>query len=173
MIRWKVFFLVLIAMAALGAVYGTVVIRRGFSATDQPSAVERVMARTVRNLGIPRSARDEKNPWSATPDLLQEARENFTGHCAGCHGKDGDGRSGIGQNLYPKAPDLRRPETQKLTDGEIHYIIENGVQLTGMPAWGSPHQQTDDAGGTRPDGRPGATVRGLRALSFLTPAKPE
>jgi len=31
-----------------------------------------------------------------------------------------------------------------LTDGEIHYIIQNGVQLTGMPAWGSPNQGTDD-----------------------------
>ena len=142
--RWKVFFLVLIAMAALGAVYGTVVIRRGFSATDQPSAVEKVMARTVRNLGIPRNARNEKNPWSATPDLLQEARENFTDHCAGCHGKDGDGRLGIGPNLYPKAPDLRRPETQNLTDGEIHYIIQNGVRLTGMPALGNPHSGQDD-----------------------------
>ena len=84
------------------------------------------------------------NPWTATPALLQEARENFTDHCAGCHGKDGDGRSGIGQNLYPKAPDLRRPETQNLTDGEIHYIIQNGVRLTGMPALGNPHSGQDD-----------------------------
>jgi len=144
--RWKVFFLILVAISALAAVYGTVVIRRGFSATGQPSAVETVMARTVRNLGIPRTARNEKNPWTATPDILQEAHENFTDHCAGCHGKDGDGRSGIGQNLYPKAPDLRRPETQNLTDGEIHYIIQNGVRLTGMPAMGNPHSGQDDNG---------------------------
>ena len=101
------------------------------------------MARTVRNLGIPRSARNEKNPWTATPGLLQEARENFTDHCAGCHGKDGDGRSGIGPNLYPKAPDLRQPETQNLTDGEIHYIIQNGVRLDG------------DAGARKSAQRPG------------------
>ena len=71
--RWTLFFLILVAIAALAAVYGTTVIRRGFRATDQPSAVETVMARTVRNLGIPRIARGEKNPWSATPNLLQEA----------------------------------------------------------------------------------------------------
>ena len=142
--RWKALFLALVLITALAAIYGTVVIRRGFSATDQPSAVETAVARTVRNLGIPRSARNEKNPWTATPDLLQEARENFTAHCAGCHGKDGDGRSGIGPNLYPKAPDLRQPETQNLTDGEIHYIIQNGVRLTGMPALGNPHSGQDD-----------------------------
>ena len=75
--RWKVFFLVLLVLVALAAVYGTAVIRRGFSATDQPSAVETVMARTVRNLGIPRSARNEKNPWTATPDLLAGGAREF------------------------------------------------------------------------------------------------
>src|SRR5580700_4908457 len=142
--RWKLIFLVLITFAVLGFLYGAAVIRRGFSTVDQPSAVERVVARAVRDLGIPRSARNQKNPWTVTPDLLQEARENFTDHCAGCHGKDGDGRSGIGPNLYPKAPDLRRPETQNLTDGEIHYIIQNGVRLTGMPALGNPRSGQDD-----------------------------
>jgi predicted CXXCH cytochrome family protein len=136
--------LVLLAVVILAVGYGASVIRRGFSATDQPSAVERVVARTVRNLGIPQSARNEKNPRTATPSLLQEARENFTGHCAGCHGKDGDGRSGMGPNLYPKAPDLRQLETQNLTDGEIHYIVQNGVRLTGMPAFGNPHSGQDD-----------------------------
>src|SRR6266853_2458960 len=142
--RRNTVFLILLAIIIMRVAYGTAVIRRGFSATDQPSAVETVMARTVRNLGIPQSARKEKNPWTATPDLLQEARENFTDHCAGCHGKDGDGRTGIGPNLYPRAPDLQRPETQTLTDGEIHYIIQNGVRLTGMPALGNPHSGQDD-----------------------------
>jgi predicted CXXCH cytochrome family protein len=137
-------FLILSAFVVLGVLYGVAVIRRGFSAVDQPSALETVLARTVRNLGIPRTARNEKNPWTATPALLQEARENFTGHCAGCHGQDGDGRSGIGLNLYPKAPDLQRAETQNLSDGEIHYIIQNGVRLTGMPALGNPHSGEDD-----------------------------
>jgi hypothetical protein len=41
-------------------------------------------------------------------------------------------------------PDLQASRTQSLTDGEIHYIIENGVELTGMPAWGNPHQTLND-----------------------------
>jgi predicted CXXCH cytochrome family protein len=134
----------LLALVGVAAVYTAFLLRRGFSAVDQPSAAETVLARTVRNLGIPRSARDEKNPWTATPDALQEARENFTNRCAGCHGKNGDGQSGIGPNLYPKAPNLGRPETQNLSDGEIHYIITNGVRLTGMPALGNPHSSQDD-----------------------------
>jgi predicted CXXCH cytochrome family protein len=141
--RKKLLSLVVIALAALAATYGVLVIRHGFSTVDPPSALETVVARSVRNLGIPRSARDEKNPWTATPALLGESRELFTNHCAGCHGMEGDGRSGVGQNLYPRANDLRRPETQNLTDGEIHYIILNGVRLTGMPAMGTPHLGED------------------------------
>jgi predicted CXXCH cytochrome family protein len=41
----------------------------------------------------------------------------------------------VGRNLYPRSTDLRSAKTQSLTDGQIHYIIQNGVQLTGMPAW--------------------------------------
>jgi hypothetical protein len=34
---------------------------------------------------------------------------------------------------------MRLPTTQNLTDGEIYYVIHNGIRLTGMPAWGSDH----------------------------------
>jgi predicted CXXCH cytochrome family protein len=52
----------------------------------------------------------------------------------------------VGHNLYPKVPDLRLPQTQNLSDGEIRYIIRNGVRLTGMPGWARPHdEQSDDS----------------------------
>jgi len=140
--RWIVAVLVFVALVAV--VYGVAVVRRGFSAADQPSGLERVMARAVRNIGIPSRARNEKNPLTADPGVLAEAKERFGERCANCHGNNGNGDSNIGKNLYPKAPDLRLPATQKLTDGEIHYIIKNGVRLTGMPAWENPHIAQDD-----------------------------
>ncbi len=47
----------------------------------------------------------------------------------------------MGEGLYPPPPDLRKPDTQNLTDGEIFWVIENGVRFTGMPAFGKggPH----------------------------------
>jgi predicted CXXCH cytochrome family protein len=50
----------------------------------------------------------------------------------------------MGGHLYPRVPDLRTAATQELSDGEIHYIIENGVPLTGMPAWRSPQPESAD-----------------------------
>jgi predicted CXXCH cytochrome family protein len=143
--RWKLSALLLLALLAILAAYGTLVIRRGFSAREEPSRVEKVVARAVRNLSIPRAAAREANPWKATPENLQVARDTFVASCATCHGNDGAGMTVVGRNLYPKPPDLRLPETQGLSDGEIHYIIKNGVRLTGMPAWGNPHEELDDA----------------------------
>jgi predicted CXXCH cytochrome family protein len=136
--------LIACGVVILGAIYGAIVIRRGFSTRDEPSYLERVVARAARNLAIPGHAKKETNPWKATPDTLKEARDIFTDRCASCHGTDGSGQTTVGRNLYPKPPDLRAPLTQGLTDGQIHYIIENGVRLTGMPAWGNPHEEQGD-----------------------------
>ena len=52
-----------------------------------------------------------------------------------CHGNDGSGDTPIGRGLFPKPPNMRSPLTQSKSDGELFYIIENGIRLTGMPAW--------------------------------------
>jgi len=140
---WKVFVLLGIAVMVGLGLY-TRMIWHGFSTADQPSYLEIAVARGARNLAIPRRARLEANPWKATPEILKEARESFLDRCAVCHGLDGSGQTGVGHNLYPKVPDLRLPETQNLTDGEIRYIIRNGVRLTGMPGWAKPHDEEDD-----------------------------
>jgi predicted CXXCH cytochrome family protein len=148
------------AVCVLVAAYATVVIRRGFSATAEPSAVEKVVARAVRNLGIAARARDEQNPVPATPAALDAGRSRFTAQCAGCHGLDGGGNTAMGRGLYPKPPDLRTGATQELTDGQIHYIIENGVRLSGMPAWSHP--------GARPNDDSWTLVAFIRSLRPLT-----
>jgi mono/diheme cytochrome c family protein len=124
------------AAVAGAAVFGWMTIRRGFSARDNPSAMEAYVAKTARKLAIPASERDAKNPIAPTQEVLSEARAHFADHCATCHGNDGSGKTEIGQNLYPKTPDMRQPETQDLTDGQMYSIIHNGIRLTGMPAWG-------------------------------------
>jgi predicted CXXCH cytochrome family protein len=135
---------VLLVTEIFAATYGIAVIRHGFSAADAPSSLERVVFRTVRNLGIPRNDKESKNPLTPSPEIMRVAREEFTNHCAGCHGLNDNGRSGVGQNLYPRAQDLRVPETQNLTDGELHYIITNGVRHTGMPAITNPRILEND-----------------------------
>lgn len=73
-----------------------------------------------------------------TPDqILEEARSHWADHCAYCHANDGSGDTEVGHNLYPPTPDMRLPTTQAMSDGELYYTIENGIRLSGMPAWGN------------------------------------
>jgi mono/diheme cytochrome c family protein len=134
--------LILVAALACGAVAWSIV-RRGVSARDEPTAVERVVARSLRHLAVPRHLRDAVNPVPHSEEVLASARAHFADHCASCHGNDGKGRTKLGQGLYPKAPDMTGPGTQDLSDGELFSIIENGVRLTGMPAWGAPGPHDD------------------------------
>src|SRR6266545_5852338 len=124
-----------IAVAALGAL---VLLRGGISARATPSELESRAARALRRWAIPAEARAAPNPIPSSARALEEGLAHFADHCATCHGNDGSGQTAIGRNLYPRAPDMRRPETQALTDGELFFVIENGVRLTGMPAWGGP-----------------------------------
>jgi len=113
-----------------------VVLRHGVSARDQPTQAEIFVARRLRHLAIPYSARQMTSPHAATAESVKAGMEHFADHCATCHGNDGSGDTEIGKGLYPKAPDMRREETQALSDGELFYIIENGIRFTGMPGWG-------------------------------------
>ena len=137
MTRGKSFGILIIVIIVIAvAVYGTVVVRRGFSARNNPSWLETTMARKARSMAVPSSAKDLKNPIPNTADHVKEGEEHWADHCATCHANNGSGDTEIGKNLYPKAPDMRKSETQNMTDGELYYTIENGIRLSGMPAWG-------------------------------------
>ncbi len=109
---------------------------QGLSTRSAPTTLERLVARTARRLAIPSGASRLKNPVVFSADAWAEARTHFADHCATCHANDGSGKTELGQALYPKAPDMRKADTQSLGDGQLYWIIENGVRLTGMPAWG-------------------------------------
>ena len=131
---------IVLAVVALAVAIGLIVfsstLRRGFSAHDEPTVMEAMMARRMRTWAVPAGLRDRKNPVPLTPEVLAEARAHFADHCATCHGNDGKA-SDLGKRMYPKAPDMTLAETQKLSDGELFATIENGVRLTGMPGFGT------------------------------------
>ena len=126
-----------------GALGFRMVLEHGFSARDEPTALEAYVARRVRHLAVPRAARETTNPVERNEEILSDAGAHFADHCAGCHGNDGRGQTSIGQNLYPRAPDMASRTTQSLSDGELFYVIKHGIRLTGMPAWGEDTPEAD------------------------------
>ncbi len=136
---WKAVSLILLALAVTAAGYGLILVRRGFSALATPSAIEELAATTARKLAVPSAYRQLRNPIVPSTENIQGGMEHFSYHCAACHSDDGGGRTVFAKGLYPKPPDLRAAGTQNKSDGELYYTIDNGVRLSGMPAFSGTH----------------------------------
>src|SRR3989454_6639900 len=128
---------IIVAVMLLGLVVAVAAsfLHDGLSSRATPGKLETMVARKARRLALPANARLAQNPVLASAEELRDARLHFADHCAICHANDGSGHSEIGDGLYPKPPDLRLAQTQNLSDGELFWIIENGVRFTGMPAF--------------------------------------
>jgi mono/diheme cytochrome c family protein len=137
--RWKVVLLILLVLAVAAVGYGLTLVRRGFSALATPSAVEELAATTARRLAVPSSYRQLRNPVPPSAQNIRRGMEHFADHCATCHSNDGSGQTVYGKGLYPKPPDLRAAGTQNKSDGELYYTIDNGIRLSGMPAFRPVH----------------------------------
>jgi mono/diheme cytochrome c family protein len=156
---WHVMAIVGLAVIVAGGWFFS----QGISTRTAPGSLEIALARRARQAMIPASARGRQNPEMATPETITSGLEHWADHCASCHANDGSGDTAIGRGLLPRAPDMRLADTQNLSDGELFYIIEHGVKLTGMPAWGT---------GT-PDGEADSwhLVHFIRRLPTLTEAE--
>jgi mono/diheme cytochrome c family protein len=140
--KWLIVALVVLAVpVACGAIVAILLVRSGLSARPEPSRLETALARTMRSLAG-RSLRGLHNPVPDTTEVIAEGRAHFADHCSQCHANDGSGQTEMGRHLYPRAPDMRASTTQDLSDGELFGIIENGVRLTGMPAWGDGSEES-------------------------------
>jgi mono/diheme cytochrome c family protein len=158
--RGPFIFILALALIAMLVAAGVALLHDGLSSRATPSRLESYLARSTRKLAIPASAKALTNPVSGTLQSLREGRLHFADHCAVCHGNDGGGETLFGVGLYPKPPDLRLPETQKLSDGDLFWIIENGVRFTGMPAFSGHGAAEEDTW---------KLVHFIRHLPHLTP----
>lgn len=84
-----------------------------------------------------------KNPVPATPASIAKGRQNYTKSCRHCHGVNalGDGP------LAPKNPSPANLTDDKWdhgpSDGEIYFIISNGIQNSEMKGVRSEMTATD------------------------------
>ena len=136
----------LVAVAAVaGAILLSYILTAGLSAREQPGYLEEFAARRVRTMAIARRARSLQNPVEYSGEVIAGGRAHFADHCAICHANDGSGDTAMGRGMWPKVPDMRLPATQDLSDGELFWIIENGIRFTGMPGWGTGTKEDEEA----------------------------
>ncbi len=136
-VRHALITLGLVALALLLVTYFS--LNNLFFASASPGRVETTLAVRARNLAIPAAARGARNPFAGQKDAWRDVLDHYAEHCEPCHAYDGRGGGETGRNLNPRTPDMVLARTQDLTDGELFYIIQNGVRWTGMPAWRREH----------------------------------
>jgi mono/diheme cytochrome c family protein len=115
----------------------------GCTAAKHPSQGETTLANMAKDIVIPLKAGRNPNPLPETDEVLSQGQQVFLESCALCHGPDGHGDTHIGRNMDPPAMDLSSPHVQHWSDGELFWIIRNGIRLTGMPSWRSSISDND------------------------------
>jgi len=78
--------------------------------------------------------RSQKNPFPATPGVIADGKEAFSHYCVACHGMDGQ-NTGVPfvDHISPLIPSLASPVVQRYTDGQLKWVIDNGIWPSGMP----------------------------------------
>ncbi|MES2222707.1 MAG: c-type cytochrome [Acidobacteriota bacterium] len=79
-------------------------------------------------------SRNEKNPLPSDPSSIDEGKEAFSHYCVACHGMDGQ-NTGVpfANRMSPPVPSLASAPVQKYTDGQLKWVIDYGIQPSGMP----------------------------------------
>jgi mono/diheme cytochrome c family protein len=113
----------LLAMAALA----------GCKATPPGKTKTAVMNGAKRWVFV--GGRKDHNPIAASPQSIADGKEAFGHYCIVCHGLDGQ-NTGVpfAAQMDPPVPSLTAPAVQQYTDGQLKWVIENGLAPSGMPA---------------------------------------
>lgn len=89
-----------------------------------------------RDYGVPAEDANVVNPMAADEASLRKGEEVYKSTCLICHGVEGRGDGPIAVGLDPKPVDYRAEQVKALRDGELFYIITNGIEGSDMLAHG-------------------------------------
>lgn len=106
-----------LVVLAVGACYAAWMIHRGFTTRMPPGAIETSLAASMRNAAFPSKYKFMRNPVTVTSDILNEGMEHWADHCSPCHANNGSGDTMYGKTMYPRPLDMRRKESQDMSDG--------------------------------------------------------
>ena len=114
-----------------------------FSAAKTPGRLEERVATFALNRSIERHAPKMANPLARSPEAVAAGLALFRTHCVVCHGAPGVDPTEAGASLNPPAPGLTLARVQARSDGELKWIVSNGIRMTGMPAFGASRSENE------------------------------
>ena len=82
---------------------------------------------------VPQTDRERVNPYAGNQEAATAGKNLFHNNCAKCHGDNAEGKG--------SHPSLKSERVMNATDGELAWILKNGVVFKGMPRWGGLPEQ--------------------------------
>jgi mono/diheme cytochrome c family protein len=133
--------LVVIVLLAAGALVFRASGMMNVSAVGRPGKLERFMMGGVADRSIEKHAPTLQ--VSLDPTALANGLRAYNDLCVVCHAAPGLADGPIARGLNPPPPHLWSKGTQKMSDGEIYWVVQNGIRMTGMPAFGPTHSDAE------------------------------
>lgn len=122
----------IIISGIVGGLFGLSMV--GKKAVVPPSELEAHVVNYLKTLKIPEAASPAVLLENSEENLL-EGGEHYNHHCAVCHDLEGDADSDFAEAFNPPVADLASEEVQRYSDGQLKWIVDNGIRFTGMPGW--------------------------------------
>jgi len=121
-------------MAKLPALWMSVAVLVAGCKASPPGKWETAAITKVKH-SITVRGKSDKNPIRDTRENVEAGRVAFSHYCAACHGLDAQ-NTGVpfADTMSPPVPPLNSLPVQSYTDGQLHWIMENGISPSGMPA---------------------------------------
>jgi S-disulfanyl-L-cysteine oxidoreductase SoxD len=122
-----------VQVAAICSVAASILLPAGCQVRTPGTIETRLVDGAKRRITI--GGRSDVNPLPATADNVKKGQSDFAAYCVVCHGLDGQ-NTGVpfSDKMSPPVPPLSSPAVQSYSDGQLHWIIRNGISPSGMPA---------------------------------------
>lgn len=99
---------------------------------------------TLRNRSISARSDDVSEMNLDDAKLIEAAFIHYHEMCRLCHGAPGYQPEEFAKGLYPQPPDMISGHIQEArSQAEIYWILKHGIKMTGMPAFGPTHSDSE------------------------------
>lgn len=112
------------------------------AATEKHTTLGRWVMNTMQNRSVAVRAEGVAAPPLADSAMVEHGFEHFRAMCVVCHGAPGVERGELGKGITPTPPRLSE-QASMFSAKELFWIIENGIKMAGMPAFGPTHSDQE------------------------------
>lgn len=127
-------------------------------ASQEPGPIDEI-GHLMWNSSVHWRAPSKSNPLADDPEAVRNGLEHYAEDCLPCHGAPDREGAEYAAHMLPQPPELWKDHVQHMSDGALFHVIEHGVRMTGMPAFGEEESEEEIW----------ELVAAVRSLDSLTP----